>query len=310
MNRGYAGFYKEFYLRSSYEYAYAKYLDHYKIPWSYEDKTYNIGNRSYKPDFFFYDQNNNLVKIVEIKSRNKEAKAKAIEALATIEKRYKISCELISYEELLELYKTLPFSLNSVIQSWLKSDDTTIYKAARGKLNAHFNMKHSEEAKRKIGEHSKRRWAKNSSARQRMLEGLEKGGMKKGYIKVLREKRLCEVCTKEMVVLVTSTQKFCSQACAGKVAIKIATNKYVEKRNSIHFSIKHYINEWSKNNKDLISQTPLNKISPSLSPLVKDIQAKFGVKDFRVISKAVFGEDRGRKELMKYMKKVCNEEIC
>jgi len=34
------------------------------------------------------------------------------------------------------------------------------------------------------------------------------------------------------------------------------------------------------------------------------------VKDFRVISKAVFGEDRGRKELLRFMKNVCNEKLC
>jgi hypothetical protein len=45
-------------------------------------------------------------------------------------------------------------------------------------------------------------------------------------------------------------------------------------------------------------------------PLLDDIQKQFGVKDIRVISKAVFGEDRGRKELLKFMQKMCNEKIC
>jgi hypothetical protein len=55
VNRGYAGFYRGYYLRSSYEYAYAKYLDFNSIPWSYEEKVFNIGFKQYKPDFFFND---------------------------------------------------------------------------------------------------------------------------------------------------------------------------------------------------------------------------------------------------------------
>ncbi|WP_240469325.1 hypothetical protein [Gracilibacillus thailandensis] len=127
MNRGYAGFYKGYYLRSSYEYAYARYLDYQKISWKYEVRSFDIGYKIYKPDFFLYDQNGLLIEIVEIKSRNKEAKETA---------------------------------------------------------------------------------------------------------------------------------------------------------------------------------------NTSLSPLLKEIYERFDVKDFRVISKAVFGEDRGRKELLKFMKKVCNEKVC
>jgi hypothetical protein len=137
-----------------------------------------------------------------------------------------------------------------------------------------------------------------------MLEGLKKSGMKKGYIKTPREKRVCQCCMEGFEVLVTSTQKYCSQSCAGSVAIKKATDRYLEKRNTIHQSIKDYIIKWSLDNKKIVSQAPLNKIKSTIAPLVDDIQMQFGVKDFRVISKAVFGEDRGRKELLKFMKDV------
>lgn len=53
MNRGYAGFYKLHYLRSSYEYAYAKFLDYHCISWGYEDRVFNIGYKFYKPNFSF-----------------------------------------------------------------------------------------------------------------------------------------------------------------------------------------------------------------------------------------------------------------
>lgn len=310
MNRGYAGFYGEHYLRSSYEYAYAKYLDYHNIPWSYEDSTFDLGYKNYKPDFFFYNQNGEIEKIVEIKSRNEKAKADAKKALGLIKERYNIDYELLSYEELLELYQTLPFSLTSTIAEWIGSEKTTIHKAAYGELNGHFNIKHSELAKKKIGEHTKQLWANDSLSRQRMIEGLKKSGIKKGYIRIPREKRACKECMEEFEVIVTSSQKYCNRTCSGKAAMKKATIHYMEKRSTIHRKIRDYIIEWSIHNKVIVSGTPLNKINTTIAPLINDIEEQFGVKDFRVISKAVFGEDRGRKELIKFMKNVCNEKIC
>lgn len=310
MNRGYAGFYGKHYLRSSYEYAYARYLDYHSIQWSYEDYYFDIGQKTYKPDFFFYDKDGRLKKIVEIKSRNKKAKAEAKKTLDIIKERYNIDCELLSYEELLDLYQSMPFSLNFTITEWIESEDTTISKAAYGELNGHYNLKHSEITKKKIGEHTKQLWASDSQARRRMIEGLRKSGIKKGYIRVPREKRICGECMEEFEVISTSPQKYCNRTCSGKVAMRNATIKYMEKRNAIHQSMREYIVQWSIDNKEIVSRTPLNKIKTTIAPLINDIQEQFGVKDFRVISKAVFGEDRGRKELILFMKKVCNEKIC
>ncbi|MCM3161704.1 restriction endonuclease [Metabacillus litoralis] len=310
MNRGYAGFYKNYYLRSSYEYAYAKYLDFHKIPWSYEDHSYDIGYKTYKPDFFFYDQNGKLEKIVEIKSRNENVLIEARKALDCIKAIYNVDFELITYKHLLELYKPLPFSLTSTIDEWIKSEKTTINKTAHGKLNAHYNLKHSENAKKKIGEHTRKLWASESLAKKKMLEGLKKSGMKKGYIRVARVQRKCIECNKEYEVLSTSPKKYCSRTCSGNSAIRNATVQYMEKRESIHKGIRDYVIRWSIDNKDIVLGTPLNKIKTTISQLIHDIQSKFGVKDIRVISKAVFGEDRGRKELIRFMKKVCNEKIC
>ena len=228
MNRGYAGFYREYYLRSSYEYAYAKYLDYHSIQWSYEDNAFDIGYKTYKPDFFFYDKDGNLKKIVEIKSRNKKAKEEAKNALGIIKERYYVDCELLSYEELLDLYKSLPFSLTSTITEWIKSEETTINKAAYGELNGHYNLKHSESAKKKIGEHTKQLWASDSQTRRRMIEGLRKSGIKKGYVRVPREKRICEECSEEFEVISTSPQKYCNRTCSGKAAMRNATIKYMK----------------------------------------------------------------------------------
>lgn len=44
-------------LRSSYEIAYAKYLDNKKIEWYYEETTFNLGNTTYTPDFYIPEAN-------------------------------------------------------------------------------------------------------------------------------------------------------------------------------------------------------------------------------------------------------------
>ena len=54
-------------LRSTLEYIYAKWLDRNNKIWKPEEKTFTDGDRSYRPDFFIYNENNELVEVVEIK---------------------------------------------------------------------------------------------------------------------------------------------------------------------------------------------------------------------------------------------------
>lgn len=72
-SKGYQGYYKRksgeyVWLRSSWEYIYAKWLDHNNINWKFENIQYKLDNgESYRPDFFIYDENWNLSYLVEIK---------------------------------------------------------------------------------------------------------------------------------------------------------------------------------------------------------------------------------------------------
>jgi len=73
-NRFIGGYYfnksknKNVYLRSSWEYAYALWLNNKNIDWDIEVQQYDLGDGvKYLPDFFIYE-NGNLVKIVEVKS--------------------------------------------------------------------------------------------------------------------------------------------------------------------------------------------------------------------------------------------------
>jgi hypothetical protein len=71
-SHGIQGYYKKsdgdvVWLRSTWEYIYAKWLDKNKIIWTYEEKQYKIGNNSYyRPDFFIY-VNGELSHVVELK---------------------------------------------------------------------------------------------------------------------------------------------------------------------------------------------------------------------------------------------------
>ncbi len=56
-------YYNNIYMRSSYEIAYAKYLNKNKIKWKYESRTFDLGNMTYTPDFYLPEQD----KYIEIK---------------------------------------------------------------------------------------------------------------------------------------------------------------------------------------------------------------------------------------------------
>ena len=88
---------KYVWLRSTYEYIYAKWLDKRNAIWYIEERTYNLKNgEKYRPDFFIYnDETLELQCIVEIKSRyyttdNREYK------FHMFKEEYDIQCSIIT----------------------------------------------------------------------------------------------------------------------------------------------------------------------------------------------------------------------
>lgn len=65
-------YYEGIFMRSSYEIAYAKWLDRQKIKWQYEPKAFDLGKSTYTPDFYLLDSS----KYIEIKGylRDKDQK--------------------------------------------------------------------------------------------------------------------------------------------------------------------------------------------------------------------------------------------
>lgn len=68
----YKGYYKGYLIKSSYEYIFCKILEKNNIVYKYEEKTYDLKDCSYTPDFFIYNDKNILTSIIEIKSGNKQ----------------------------------------------------------------------------------------------------------------------------------------------------------------------------------------------------------------------------------------------
>lgn len=307
-NRGYAGYYNGVYLRSSYEYAYALLLDFYKITWKYEEQVFDIDGKKYKPDFFIYDNLGRLKKIVEVKSNIKKEIEKAKSDLALLEEKYKIKTEVVVYSDLKSMYEEIGISLYKTINEWIKSENTTISKVTTADLNPHFGMKHSETTKEVIGNFTKERW-NDEETKQKMLEGLRKGTEKAkekltGVIKVEREIRKCLRCTREFKVIITSKKRFCSIQCSSADLSKKGTEKYLSNRKKVHDDTRDFIVNWCEKNKDVLINTPYNKISPNLAELLAHLEEKFDIKDFRSISKIMLGEDLGRKRLLDYLKQI------
>jgi hypothetical protein len=108
---------KYVWLRSSWEYGYAKFLNDNRIEWDVEARSYLLSDgRYYRPDFFIYE-NNNLSKIVEIKSRWSNGSLERIDKFEMFKKEYgDISAELISDE----LFLLINRKQKDIINEWKK----------------------------------------------------------------------------------------------------------------------------------------------------------------------------------------------
>lgn len=108
---------KHVWLRSSWEYAYAKWLDDQDITWDVECRSYLLSDgRYYRPDFFIY-QNNALKKLVEIKAKWFNGSLERIDKFEQFKKEYSgIDAELVTSAEL----QTLGIDLQSSLKAWKK----------------------------------------------------------------------------------------------------------------------------------------------------------------------------------------------
>lgn len=169
---------------------------------------------------------------------------------------------------------------------------------------------YSNISKKRIGVKTKERWI-NPETAEKMLHGAHIGGkisgdMSRGEERVPRELRRCRGCGEEFSVIETSPQTYCAIQCSSVANFTLATKAYMKNRRDIHDDIGEFSKRWAFNNKDIISKCPFNKIASQLKPLIEEIEVNFGVRDRRVISKAICGKE-SRKEMLRYLKKIVND---
>lgn len=115
----YQGYYNENFLRSSFEYIYAVCIEKMGYNYKVEERCFNLNNgHTYRPDFFLYDDNGILIKIVEIKSTNIDRLIEAKAKIKLVEKIYGITIELYSKPELKRLCLENGFKFNDLVDKW------------------------------------------------------------------------------------------------------------------------------------------------------------------------------------------------
>lgn len=291
---GYAGYYKNVYLRSTLEFIYASYLDSIDRLWLYEYKTFYLNTgESYKPDFYLPELN----KFIEIKGD-----CYKVEDTTRIKKftdELNIKVELLVEKDLKQLIRTTNLNYTELKNYW-----KTIAKKEnnnKGILNPRYNRKVSETTKNKIKKGVKEAW-KNPLVRQSYLYALSKRDYSnlKGKLKSKRVTLLCKNCKKEFIVTEAKQEErlYCSTKCGAVNTSKTARAVKATNKAKSQKQIKLLIYKYLDNNYDKFTDIKFNKLNTQLTPLIEYVYNLTGIKDIRSISLAFLNKVVTRKELM------------
>ncbi|MBM7555961.1 NUMOD3 domain-containing DNA-binding protein [Halanaerobacter jeridensis] len=308
----YAGFYRNNYLRSSYEFVYAKCLERLNIDYEVEETTYFLENgTSYKPDFFLYD-NDELVKIVEIKSEYKSRIKKAKTQIALLQNQVDITIELIRKKQLKNLCKKIGLNFYELTQSWIDNKNTSKNHVLEGELNPLFGKKHTQKTKKLIGQKSKERF-KDKKFREKHSNAVKKAMKKVDTSKLGNKKsrisKRCKICGDEFLVIETSNRKFCSKTCAAANALKFSNRKQKIERKKRNKEIRKQVKKVINSNSEFILSIPYNDISSSFEKLFKEILIKYNLKDLRNIAFAFYGDySYSMKSMLKDFKRIAQTD--
>jgi group I intron endonuclease len=183
--------------------------------------------------------------------------------------------------EIIDTATTLE-ELNNKEIYWITSYSSLDHKNGYNTKPGGGNKEHSEETKIKIGNATKDRW-QNPEIAERMRKGLEKGVQamkeKKGEVRVQRVIKNCELCGSPFESRPAEKRKFCSRTCAAKNASIIAAKKKIEENKKENPKLT-LIKNWTIENKEIVINCPLNKISTNLDPLLSLV----GVSDWRSLT--------------------------
>lgn len=302
--RTYCGHYKGYYLKSTLEFIYAKYLDYMGVKWQYEIQTFELPNGgSYKPDFYLGDH------FVEIKGGFNYATD--IDRIRAFEKIYNIPVKVLQEKEIRELISGTPFIYEHLRQEW-KSQAKGLGMNTEGANNPRYGIAMSDSTKDKIAKKAKARMS-NPSYKQKWLNA------RRNSPKVQASLELSKNWNKDKAYQVFGT----CEKCGITFEIKFKKNKATERRfcstkcgGSSLFSKQKNLEElvlWAKlfaeANAEEIINCKLNRIRPLLSPFYAQAEQITGIKDERTLSKALLGETTNRKNILKYLQSLAENVL-
>ena len=278
----YQGYYNGHFLRSSWEYAFSKYLEQQKISYKVEELSYITSLGKYTPDFFIYNKNK-LKVIIEIKP-SKLVTSKTFTKITETTKQTSIKTILLTEIGLSKRLRKIGLSLPTLTKEWkvLATD-----KICHGTTNPIFGKKQTEFTKKLISERAKLRYKLNPN----VLNGLAQQN------KVEKIKLTCDVCKKEFYVLPCrlSCKKgkykrhYCSRVCSNlknKERSNIATKKLKTVKVNYNlqkdfFLIVELIN---------FSAIKFNKLYPSFWVYFNELFTRYDFKDQRTFIYRVTGK--------------------
>lgn len=309
MKSGYKGYYNGMVLDSSYEYIYCKILESNNIKYNVHEKNYQLEGRQYIPDFFLYNQNEELYEIVEIRGHRLNLEDRIIDALE-LEVLIGIPVKVITELDLKVLCRESSLSYNKLKTEWRESPNTHLNNNS-GEFNAMYGRKQSDEQKRKSSEKGKLRFSENPEKYHELCTSKLIAYNREHNFEQAKQPRskrvemICEECGKSKIVTEAYAERhrYCSIECGAKYGLRLATNKNIDNKIEKDNIINNIVLDYSKLNRSDILEIKLNKIQTSeiINTLIQLIKDKTGVFDMRTISTAVCGKP-SRKEFVKYLK--------
>lgn len=311
MRGGYKGYYKGMALDSSYEYIMCKILESKNINFKVHEIRYQLIGRQYTPDFFIYNDEGELIEIIEIRGKRLNIEERIVDT-NELREMLKIEVTLITEEDLKVMCEEVDLSYHDLKTTWRESSDTKLG-SSKGEFNAMYGLKQSDKTKSIIGELASKRMM-DEDYKANITGKLVAFNRANGfyYAKLPRAKRVdvvCRVCGKieSVTEAVSKHYKVCSMECVWKegAGLKNGTVTIVENRINLHAEIKEFIISECIPHREHFKTMKLNRITTDtiFNSILNEVYNRFGIKDLRTISFAMCGE-HGRKNMILYLRSI------
>jgi len=309
---GYAGYYNNMALDSSYEYIYCKILEEENKIFDVHVKSYDLGYKQYTPDFFIYDSNGNIKEIIEVRGARLNL-SERIKDLKELETKYQISTKIITEIDLRKECPKLGLSYNKLKVEWRTNPENTKNKQS-GEFNAMYSKHHTKETKMKLSVKGKERMKDPKYIKaitSKMIQwNIDNNFEQTKRPRSKRVEKICLACNKPFIVTEAKAKlrSYCSQSCGCLIGVQKASEQLTANRIVRHDIIKEIAIEFTINNQEAINNIKLNKIESNecIIELTNKIFEATGIIDFRIIGEAICGK-QSRKEMVKYLKNIENQ---